>query len=540
LLKKGHSASGGIDEAVLKNIEAAKQLSVMVASSLGPNGMNKLVVNHLNKIIVTSDCATLVKELEVQHPAASMLSLASQMQDQEFGDGTNLTVSIAGELLRLAADLLQEGLHPSEIVAGYKTAFDYTLETLPKLVCHRVEDPRDPVALKRAIKSVLMAKQLGHEEKLASLVSEASLVVMAGEGKARLKADSVRIVKLIGGNIEQSTVMKGMLLPRSAEGTITKVDKAKICVFGCELASEGTETQGTVLIRNAEDMLNYNKSEEKALEEVIAALAGTGCNVVVANGTVSEMALHFLEKYKIMVVRTPSKWDIRRLCATVGATALVRLGAPTPEEMGACHRVHVKEFGAKKVCIFEQEGSEDTLVASIVLRSSVVSVINDLERACEDGLACVQHLCQDPKFLPGAGATEIEVASRLKKLADETDSLDQYAIRKFGEAFESIPRVLADNSGQDATVVVAKLYAAHAKSAEASPPPPPGAATSPSGPNVGVDIEATNGGVKDVLADGIFDLMVTKESAIRLAVDAALTVLRVDQIIMSKPAGTKK
>lgn len=522
MLKSGHSSASGLEEAVLKNIEAGKKLAQMVASSMGPNGMNKLVVNHLNKIIVTSDCATLVKEMEVAHPAASMLSLAAQMQDQEYGDGTNLTITFAGELLKQAEELLVQGLHPSEVVAGYKTAFDFTQQLLPKLVVHRVTDARAKAQLTVAVKSVLMAKQRGYEDVLANLVADASLVVMSKEGPAAMKAESIRIVKLIGGDIESSTVVHGMLLPRTAEGTIKKVSGAKITVFGCALELEGTETQGTVLIRNAEDMLNYNKSEEKALEEVIAAVAATGTNVVVTGGTVSEMALHFCEKYKLMVVKSPSKWDVRRLCATVGATALTRLGPATPEELGACHAVGVKEYGSKKVTVFEQSGSEESLVASIILRSSTLAVINDLERACEDGLACIENLCKRPDFVPGGAATEMEVAAQLRKLADETDSLDQYAIRKFGEAFEAVPRVLATNSGQDATNVISKLYEVHADKAA---------------PNVGVDI---TGGVKDLAADGIFDLLVTKESAIRLAVDAALTVLRVDQIIMSKPAGGGK
>mmetsp|Transcript_60894 Transcript_60894/g.119409 ORF Transcript_60894/g.119409 Transcript_60894/m.119409 type:complete len:553 (-) Transcript_60894:255-1913(-) len=536
MLKKGHSVSDGVDDAVLKNLEAAKGLAKMVASSLGPNGMNKLVINHLNKTIVTSDCATLVKELEVAHPAASILSLASQMQDQEFGDATNLTVSFAGELLALAEDLLRQGLHTSEIVSGYKTAHEHVTKLLPSLVCHTCGDVRDKELLVPAIKSVLMAKQLGYEDVLSNLVADAALAVIPTDGRPRMKADSVRVVKLIGGDLTQSCVVNGMLLPRSPEGTVLSVENAKITVFQCALESEGTETQGTVLIRNAEDMMSYNKSEEKALEEVIAAIHATGTNVVITGGTVSEMALHYLEKYGMMVVKTPSKWDIRRLCATVGATGLVRMGPATPEEMGKCNKVYVKEFGSKKVVLFEQDTADETQVASIVLRSSVVSVINDLERACEDGLACVQHMCSDaPDFVAGGGASEMEMASSLRKLADDTDSLDQYAIRKFGEAFECIPRVLADNSGQDSTNLVSALYAVHGKAG---------------GTHLGVDIEGANikaqagkgagKGVKDMAASGVFDLLSTKESAIRLAVDAALTILRVDQIIMSKPAGGPK
>uniref|UniRef100_A0A7S2RZC7 CCT-theta n=1 Tax=Rhizochromulina marina TaxID=1034831 RepID=A0A7S2RZC7_9STRA len=525
MLKSGHKTFEGLEEAIIKNIEAAKAISTMVSSSLGPNGMNKLVVNHIGKIIVTSDCATLIKELEVAHPAAQMLSLASQMQDQELGDATNLTVSFAGELLKLAEELLHSGLHTSEIIAGYKTAFDRTIEVLPSLVCHTVENPRDSEQLIHAIKPVIMSKQYGYENLLAPLIARACLTVMPDAESGRkpsVNADAVRVVKLIGGNVEQSSVIRGMLLARSVEGTITKVDAAKITVFGCGLESESTETAGTVLIRNAEDMLQYNRSEEKALEEVISAIAATGTNVVVSGGSISEMALHYLEKYNMMAVKCMSKWDLRRLCAATGATALVRLGAATPEEMGAARKVFVKEFGAKKVTVFEQNPDDEAPVASIILRSSVVSVINDLERACDDGIACVKHLCRQPQFTPGAGATEIELATQLKALADKTDSLDQYAIRKFGEAFEVVPRTLGENAGMDSTTLMSQLYTAHQAGEK----------------NVGVDVEKKCPG--DMTQQGIVDLLSIKESAIRLAVDAAITVLRVDQIIMSKPAGGPK
>lgn len=526
MLKQGHKSIEGLDEAVLKNIEAAKGIAQIVSSSMGPNGMNKLVVNHLSKIIVSSDCATLIKELEVQHPAAKMLALAAEMQDQEYGDATNLCVTFAGELLKLSEELLKSGVHQSEIVAGFKVAFDKTLEVLPTLACHTVEDPRDRAALENAVTSALMSKQYGHEEVLAKLVTEACLTVMPNADTGRrpsVNSDSVRVVKLMGGNVNLSEVVHGMVFPRAAETTIKSVTNAKVTVFGCGIESESTETSGTVLIRNADDMLNYNKSEEKALEEVIAAIAATGTNVVISGGSISEMALHFIEKYKMMCVKIQSKWDLRRLCATVGATALVRIGAATPEEMGACAKIYVKEFGNRKVTVFEQSGAEDTQVATIVLRSSVSAQINDLERACDDGVNCIKNLCKVPQFVPGAGATEMELATVLRAEADATDTLDQYAIRAFGEAFEVVPRILAENSGQDATALISQLYTAHQNGDK----------------NAGVEIEPPMG-VKDAAAGNVLDLMTTKESALRLAVDAAITVLRVDQIIMSKPAGGGK
>lgn len=526
MLKQGHKSFEGLSEAVYKNIEAAKAISEMVSSSMGPNGMNKLVVNHLNKIIVSSDCSTLLTEYEIQHPAAKMVALAAEMQNSEYGDGSNLCVSFAGELLHLAGQLLRQGVHQSEIVSGYKVALAKTLELLPGMVSHTIEDPRDEAQLIFAVKPVIGSKQQGYEDYLSQLVAQACLTVMPDKDSGKspsVNPDAVRVVKLMGGNVMQSIVINGMVLPRGAEGTISCVDNAKITVFGCGIESESTETSGTVLIRNADDMLNYNKTEEKALEEVIIAIANTGTTVVVSGGTISEMAAHFIAKHGLMSVKVQSKWDMRRLCATVGATALVRLGPATPEEMGSCHKVHVKEFGCKKVTIFEQSGMEDTKVATIVLRSSVQSVINDLERSCDDGIACIQHLCRRPHFVPGAGATEMQLATALREEANKTDSLDQYSIRKFGEALEVVPRMLGQNSGQDVTSLVSKLYAEHKAG----------------GKETGVDPKNSTI-LTNATEHGIVDLLCTKGSAIRLATDAAITILRVDQIIMSKVAGGPK
>merc|ERR1712070_1287441 len=247
-----------------------------------------------------------------------------------------------------------------------------------------VQDPRDEAELVRAVKPVLMSKQYGHEDIRAPLVAHACLTVMpdgASGKRPSVNTDSVRVVKLMGGNVHQSSVVHGLLLPRAPESTIKSVTNAKITVFGCGLEAESTETSGTVLIRNADDLLNYNNTEERSLEEIIQGIANTGTNVVISGGSISEMALHFIEKYKMMCVKVQSKWDLRRLCATVGATSLVRIGPATPEEMGACAKVYVKEFGDRKVTVFQQDGMEETQVSTIVLRSSVVSVINDLELA---------------------------------------------------------------------------------------------------------------------------------------------------------------
>lgn len=529
MLKDGHQHFEGVDSATLRNIEASKSLSSIIRSSLGPNGMNKLVINHLEKIIVTSDCACIVKELEIEHPAAKMLQLAAETQDSECGDGTNLTVSFAGGLLSNTEDLLRMGLHTSEVIIGYKKAGEKLLnDILPSLVTSQIKDPRDKEELTRVVKPVLAAKQYGCEDILGPLVAEACLGTMSFSGKASVQPESVRVVKILGGNISQSHVIHGMVVQRGAETSVLQAKDAKITVFGCGIEASATEAKGTVLMENAEDLKGYNKSEEKKMEEIIKSIADSGAKVIVSGGTVSEMALHFIERYNMMCVKINSKWDLRRLCSATNSTALVRLGPATADEMGFCDSVIVKEVGGRKITVFNQNKSakDGCRLSTIVLRASTSSVLQDLERAIDDGVHTCKTVCRDPRLVPGAGATEMELAIKIKEYGDTCPGLDQYAIRAFAKALEFVPRTLAENSGQDAAIVLAALGAGHANG----------------NASLGVDINAAGTdreGIRET-GDALVDLFATKMSAFTLSIDAAVTVLRVDQIIMSKKAGGPK
>lgn len=246
-------------------------------------------------------------------------------------------ISFAAELLKLAESLIKNGLHTAEIVTGYQRAYEKTLEILPSLVVKSVDNVRDPVAVKAAIRSVLATKQYGYEDLLSDLITKACLITLSPTAKKpKLNTDSVRIAKLRGGNLSQSSIVKGIVVLRDAEGTIKKAEDAKVIVFGCGIEASSTEAKGTVLLKNASELLNYNKSEEKKMEEIIASIAATGAKVVIANGSISEMALHFLDKYELMAIKIQSKFDLRRVCGALGATACIRLGGCTPEELGYC------------------------------------------------------------------------------------------------------------------------------------------------------------------------------------------------------------
>jgi len=355
------------------------------------------------------------------------------------------------------------------------------------------------------------------------LVADAVTGVMPPAPKApSVNVDNVRVAKLIGGAITDSAVVKGVVVQRDTEGSIKRAEKAKIAVFGCSIEASAPETRGTVVIKSADELMAYNKGEEAMMEEAIKGIAESGAKVVVAGGSVSEIALHFLEKYGMLVVKVMSKFELRRLCKAVNATALVRVGAPTADELGFADLVAVQELSSRHVTVFRQD-DEESAVATIVLRGATMNLLDDVERAIDDAVNVAKQLCKDGRMVPGAGAAEIELAAKVAELGAATPGLEQYAINKYAEALEVVPRILAENAGQDPTDVISALYAAHSAGA--------------AGAGVDVDGDKT---VKDAAGAGIFDSTAVKMSALRLASEVAVTILRVDTIIMSKQAGGPK
>ncbi|KAG0223808.1 T-complex protein 1 subunit theta [Actinomortierella wolfii] len=526
MLKDGYKHLQGVDEAVLRNITAVHDLSEITRTSFGPNGRNKIIINHLEKLFVTNDAATIVRELEVVHPAAKLLVMASQQQESEMGDASNLVSIVTGALLQKAEYLLRMGLHPSEIVQGYEVALTKALEILETLAVEEltVAQVRSKEGLYKAVKTSIGAKQFGNEETLADLVVEAALAVMPRD-ETQFNVDNIRVVKIMGSSLYESRVVRGMVFGRSPEGVITKAQKAKVAVFTCPLDIAQTETKGTVLIHNANEMLDFTKGEEKHMEKMLKSLADADVKVVVTGAGVGELALHYLNRFGIMVVKVLSKFDLRRLCRVTGATALARVGAPMAEEMGYCDVVESVEIGGDRVTVFRQEAEGVSKTATIVLRGATQNHLDDLERAVDDGVNVIKALVKDRRLCPGAGATEMELLKRLLAQGERTPGLNQHAIKKFAEALEVIPRTLAENAGLDATEVLAKLYAAHHQDERGV---------------MGVDVESEKNDIVDAHAAGILDTLAAKISAIRLATETALTILRVDQIIMSKAAGGPK
>ncbi|VDL84119.1 unnamed protein product [Nippostrongylus brasiliensis] len=516
-MKEGAQHFKGTDEAVLRNIDACVELASQLRSAYGPNGMNKMVINHIEKLFVTNDAATILKELEIQHPAAKIIIMASQMQEKQ-------------------------GLTPQEVAAGYEKAAEKALEILPSLVLKEATDLRDIAMVKKFLRSAITSKQYDNEETIADLVAKACVLTVP-KNSFNFNVDNIRICKILGSGVNTSMVMNGMVFKRGAEGEVKSVQNA----FTCPFDLTQTETKGTVLIENAEELMSFSKGEESEVESQVKALADAGVQVVVAAGKFGDLYLHFLNKYKIMGVRLTSKFDLRRLCRTVGAQAQARICAPAVNLLGTCDSVHVKEIGEENVVVFDNKcapavnllgtcdsvhvkeiGEENVVVfdnkgergnvATVIIRGSSQSRIDDVERAVDDAVNTYKALTKDGRLLAGAGAVEIELARQIESFGEKCAGLEQYAIKKFAYALETLPKSLAENAGMNATDILTKLNAAHEAGQQ----------------NAGIDIWKHE--IMDAGENCIFDLYAGKKLAIKLATDAAATILKVDQIIIAKQA----
>jgi len=514
-----------------------------------------LVINHLGKHFVTSDTATMLKEMDVAHPCGKLLVQASTAQEFECGDGTNFTVMLAGALLKEAEDLLKEGLHAADILRGYELALKKTVEMLEHAEKAEVGAPgelipawtltaaglKDKKQVAKAVKSSIAAKQPGLEDKIAELVAEAVVQITSSTGTidtsksgedGSMRAfdiDSLRTCKIPGGGLDKSFVVDGMVVPRSPWGVETKKKKCKIAVYGQGVEFQQTEAKGTVLLEDAEQLLKFSRGEEANMEGWIKSISDMGVEVVISGGPISDLALHFLDKYKILVVKIVSKFELRRMCKSLKAISIVRSGPPLPEELGYADSVAVEELASQRVTVFR---TSESRVATILLRGATASVLDEWERSITNASHVIRCAAADLKrsgkanFVAGAGATEAALALGLQKFGAAVSGLEQYAVLKFAEALECAPIVLADNCGKKGRVeALTALYKSHKEGKHFT--------------GLNVDLES-----KDILMDAckedVLDYLSSKKWAIKHSLEAVLTVLRVDHIIMSKQAGGPK
>lgn len=520
LLKEGYRHYAGLEEAILRNIEACKGVSNITKTSYGPNGMKKLVVNHLDKIFVTNDAATILREIEVHHPAAKLIAMAAMMQKEDHGDFTNYVVTLAGELLNQAEILIRTGLHPSDVISGYELALEATLELLTTKVSLDIKDVKTDDKVVNVLESTLAPKIPTYYRFFSKLLTQACRTLTSENGRSFV-GENLRLVKILGGNLEQSEFVNGFVIPRYPESTGKEVvEKAKVVVYNVPFDPQEAETKGTILIKNADDLLNFTKTEEVFAEKLVKGVVDSGATVVVAGGSISDICLHYLNKYGLMVVRLMSKWDVKRLCTCINANPVAKLRPPTQEELGYCDVVKVREVGSTKITVFEKN-SVNSQLGTLILRGSTQATMDNVERALENGVSAYKQVLHDGRYLSGAGSIEAYIANNIETLANSKTGLKQYSCLKYGQAFEVVPKILLDNSGLNSNTELPTLLTQNNE-------------------EVSRGVDVFNGKIADNSELQVYDSLAAKLNAIRLATNTALTVLRIDQIIVAKPAGGPK
>ena len=517
LLKSGYRTFKGKNQTLFKNAEAIEDIASMTRTALGQNGNYKYIINMHDKLYLTKDTNVMAEQLEINHPAVNVLVDALKAQSSEQGDGTNFVVTFGGELMKYAAKLITEGLKVADVSEGYEKAYNKAMELLDKAEKHKVKDINNLEEVTKFIKPVIGSKLVhGQEDFLAPLVAQACINVVPKE-KEKFDVDNVRVAKILGGNLMKSEVLKGMLVVRKTEGSVISCEKCNVAVYNCEFTTKGAETNDQVVFKTADELLNYTKSEEEHMESVIKEIVDSGVKCVITGGSISNLAIHYLDKYGIMAFRTMSKFELRRIARSIGATLLVRLGAPTKEEMGYADEIKLTEVSSQK-CILIRRESENNKISTVVLRGTTNDMLDNLERVVNCGVNAYRAVCKNPEFVAGAGAIDMYLSQGIVEYSREVKSLDQYAIEAFGEAFEVIPRTIMENSGINVNEKLSTLRAKNTKN-----------------PNMGINIKT--GEIEDAQTFGVLDHLETKRWAIKHAYNSIRTIIKIDQIIVAKPAG---
>ena len=517
LLKSGYRTFKGKNQTLFKNAEAIEDIASMTRTALGQNGNYKYIINMHDKLYLTKDTNVMAEQLEINHPAVNVLVDALKAQSSEQGDGTNFVVTFGGELMKYAAKLITEGLKVADVSEGYEKAYNKAMELLDKAEKHKIKDINNLEEVTKFIKPVIGSKLVhGQEDFLAPLVAQACINVVPKE-KEKFDVDNVRVAKILGGNLMKSEVLKGMLVVRKTEGSVISCENCNVAVYNCEFTTKGAETNDQVVFKTADELLNYTKSEEEHMESVIKEIVDSGVKCVITGGSISNLAIHYLDKYGIMAFRTMSKFELRRIARSIGATLLVRLGAPTKEEMGYADEIKLTEVSSQK-CILIRRESENNKISTVVLRGTTNDMLDNLERVVNCGVNAYRAVCKNPEFVAGAGAIDMYLSQGIVEYSREVKSLDQYAIEAFGEAFEVIPRTIMENSGINVNEKLSTLRAKNTKN-----------------PNMGINIKT--GEIEDAQTFGVLDHLETKRWAIKHAYNSIRTIIKIDQIIVAKPAG---
>jgi thermosome len=512
ILKEGATRTRG-REAQRANIMAARIVSEALKTSLGPRGMDKMLVDSIGEVTVTNDGATVLKEIAVEHPAAKMMVEVAKTQDQEVGDGTTTAVVIAGELLSRAQALMEKGVHPTILVDGFTVACEMARSYLDEIAV-RVK-PTDRRILTKVAEAAMATKTLaGEKDMLAEIAAEAVLAVADKKGdKYIVDIDDVKVEKKAGGSLSDTRLVKGIVVDKEiVHARMPKrVEKAKIAMIIKPFEIEKPEFDSKLSIENPEQLEAFISREEKLLEEMVEKLASTGANVLFCQRGIDDAAQYYMAKRGILATRRVKVADMERLAKATGGKVVTEVDHIQESDLGYADVVEEVKVGKDRMLFVE--GCKNPRSVTIMVRGGNERMVYEAERAIHDAICVVRDVVQEPRIVAGGGAPEAEVARRLRDYARKTPGRLQLPILAFAEALESIPMILAENAGLDPIDVLVEMRARHDKG------------------EVWSGIDPVKGKVVDMYKIGIYEPLSVKRQALLSATEAANMIIRIDDLI---------
>ena len=518
ILKEGASQTKGRD-AQKNNITAAKLIAEIVRSSLGPRGMDKMLVDTLGDVTITNDGATILKEIDVQHPAAKMMVEISKATDNEVGDGTTSVVILAGALIEKAEELINKDVHPTIIVDGYRKGATKALEVLNGIAL-KIEG-NEKKELARIAKTSMQTKLVSREaDDLAQIVVDAAITVSEKTDSGyRLDMDDIKVEKKAGGSIRDTKLIKGIVLDKEVVhgGMPKKIEKAKIALVNSALEIEKTEFDAKININSPDQMKMFLEEENKMLKSMVDKIVGSGANVVVCQKGIDDIAQHYLAKANILTVRRVKESDMTKMARATGARIINNLDDLTAKDLGIADLVEERKVETDKWVFVE--GAKHPKSVTILIRGGSQRVVDEAERSVHDALMVSKDVLEKPAIVAGGGAPEAYAASKLREWASTLSGREQLAAEKFAEALEAIPLSLAENAGMDPIDTLTELRSKQSKGAKWT----------------GVD--ARNAKIVDISKMDVVEPLAVKEQIIKSATEAASMILRIDDVIASSKSG---
>jgi thermosome len=515
VLKEGTTRNRG-KEAQRNNIMAARVIGEVLKTTLGPRGMDKMLVDSLGDITITNDGATILNEIEVEHPAAKMMVEIAKTQDDMVGDGTTTAVVLAGELLKKAEELLEQNIHPTIIVSGYRKAALKAIEVINN-VAMPVEIDDRPTLKKVAITS-MSSKAIGPaKDHLADMAIDAVRQIVEQRGDKNIAdIDNIQVIKKTGKSILESQLVKGLVIDKEVvhPGMPKMVERAKIALLDAALEIEKTEMSAEIRIRDPSQMKAFLDQENKMLQEMVNKIKASGANVVFCQKGIDDMAQHFLAKEGILAGRRVKQSDMEKLARATGGRIITDLSDLKAQDLGTAGLVEERKLGEDKMIFVEK--CKDPRSVAIIIRAGLERMVDEAERAMTDALSVVSDVMETNKIVAGGGAVEIEVAKELRKYATSVGGREQLAIENFADAIEVVPKTLAENGGLEAIDVLVELRSAHEKQ---------------DGQYKGVNV--FTGKIENMRDKGVLEPLIVKEQAIKSATESAAMILRIDDVIAS-------